>query len=193
MTGGLLSGNSIKYLKAGYFLLLASMFACEKNDISKVKALTKKEEVSYDVADSPRITYSENGWKRAVMTAPEMKKYNQANNALEFNKGINVVFYDNGKQTATLVADYAYNDEQTKITKMRGHVKMVNYRKETLLAEEIEWDIRNKRIKAPGWIKIKNKEEMIVGEGLESDEEFKNYTIKRVKGNFNVYENEGFR
>lgn len=193
MTGGLLKGNSINYLKAVYILLFTCLFACEKNDISKVKALTKKEEVSYDLADSPKITYSENGWKRAVMTAPEMKKYNQANNALEFNKGIHVVFFDNGKQTATLVADYAYNDEQTKITKMRGHVKMVNYKKETLFADEIEWDIRNKRIKAPGWIKIKNKEEMIVGEGLDSDEEFKNYTIRRVKGVFNVYENDGFR
>ena len=42
-------------------------------------------------------------------------------------------------------------------------------------------------------IKIKTKEEMIVGVGLDSDEDLKNYTIKKVNGIFTTYDNQGFK
>ncbi|MEI2762076.1 MAG: hypothetical protein V9E95_07520, partial [Methanothrix soehngenii] len=81
----------------------------------------------------------------------------------------------------------------TKTTKLKGNVKMVNVRNEVLRTDEIIWDMRNKLIHAPGWIKIKTKEEMIVGVGLDSDEDLKNYTIKKVNGIFTTYDNQGFK
>ena len=34
---------------------------------------------------------------------------------------------------------------------------------------------------------------MIVGVGLDSDEDLKNYTIKKVNGIFTTYDNQGFK
>jgi|JI10StandDraft_1071094.scaffolds.fasta_scaffold100139_3 LPS export ABC transporter protein LptC len=193
MTGGLLEGNLINAFK--WFCLFAFVFfqSCEDNEISKIKALTSPEETGYDLADSAVITYSEYGWKRAVMVASLMKKHNKNGNGLEFPKGIKVDFFEKEKKTATLTADYAFNDDATKTTKLKGNVKMVNVRNEVLRTDEIIWDMRNKLIHAPGWIKIKTKEEMIVGVGLDSDEDLKNYTIKKVNGIFTTYDNQGFK
>lgn len=193
MTDGLLEGNSIKPKKWIFIAIVFALCSCEVNDIAKIKALTKPEETGYDLALKPVITYTEYGWKRAVMVSPSMKKYNQNGNGLEFSEGIKVEFFEKDIKTSTLTADYAFNDDATKTTKLKGNVKMVNNKGHILKAAEINWDMRNKRIIAPGWIKIKTKDETIEGIGLDSDEDFKNYTIKKVNGIITTNDNQGFR
>lgn len=193
MIVGLSEGNLIKILKWFCLFTVLCLQSCEDNEISKIKALTSPEETGYDLADSAVITYSEYGWKRAVMVSPVMKKYNKNGNGLEFPKGIKVEFFEKESKTATLTADYAFNDDATKTTKLKGNVRMVNVKNEILKTDEISWDMRNKLIHAPGWIKIKTKDEMIVGVGLDSDEDLKNYSIKKVNGIFTTYDNQGFR
>ncbi|MBK7640565.1 MAG: hypothetical protein IPJ22_11135 [Bacteroidetes bacterium] len=53
------------------------------------------------MADSAVITYSEYGWKRAVMVASLMKKHNKNGNGLEFPKGIKVDFLKRKKNCYT--------------------------------------------------------------------------------------------
>lgn len=177
------------------FLLLISclLLACEENDVARINALVSNDDVGVERADSVHLIYKEGPYTRAEISAKTVKRYIKDQSKLEFSDGLQVLFYDSLKLVSVLTANYALNDDAKQFIFISGDVRMENYQHEVLETEELNWDIRSKKITANKGIRITTPDDVITGTGLDSDEDFSNYTIRRVHGVVAIDEDEELR
>ncbi len=162
-------------------LLATITFSC-KSDIEKVQELSDAQNVpSLRVVDlNGRLT--EMGKLKVRFITPEMLQYNfAAEKHTDFPKGIELYRYkDSVTIEASITADKAVNYEDKSLWEATGNVKMRNAKGELLETEKLFWNQKTKRIYTDAWVKITNKDAIINGKGLESDEAFDSYEIKEI-------------
>jgi LPS export ABC transporter protein LptC len=181
-------------VKRFFFIVISVLcIACEENDVAKINALVSNNDVGIEHADSVHLIYKEGAYTRAEIRAKTVKRYIKTQNKLEFSDGLEVKFYDTLQLVSVLTADYAVNDDAQQTIFISGNVRMENFRHEILETKELNWDIRNKKISANKGVKIKTPDDIIIGTGLDSDEDFSNYTIRHVNGVVEYNEDENFR
>ena len=102
-------------------------------------------------------------------------------------KGIDLKFYDDSLNIiSTLTSNYAINRESENIMEARNNVVVVNKKGERLNTEHLIWDQKAKKIYSNEFTKITTQDEILLGNKFEANEDFTNYKISRVKGNFNI-------
>jgi len=108
----------------------------------------------------------------------------------EMPKGMEVIFYDQFKKEQTkLTANYGIGyDTENKMNVMeaKGNVVVINEKGDRLNTEHLVWNSVTKKIYTNEFVKITTKDEVIWGNGLESNEDFTVYEIKQVKGSIAV-------
>lgn len=187
----------IRSAEPGSMIIRASCFAgclfvllisgC-RNDLQVVNELYTEEEVKFDLATDPVLTYSEKGVTRLDIRAPLLKSWNQNPRKTEFPEGLEVDFYNGQKNTSTLTADYGVNFEQSKELIVEGNVVFRNDKGEMLETDKLTWIEKEARIRTDAAIRITTPEEVITGIGLDADEDFSNYTIGKISGIVHVEE-----
>jgi LPS export ABC transporter protein LptC len=185
-------GKSI-FLKAFILSIIISSVACKENDMAKIKAMFDEKEVDVEVADSVRFIYKEGQYTRAIVTGKTIKRYTKTQNKLEFPDGVFVRFFEELRLISILKADYAENNDGEQIIKVSGNVYMENEKYERLETPSLVWNIRTKKISTDKAIKIKTIDNTIYGVGFDADENFSNYTIRRVTGIVAVDDDKGFK
>ncbi len=194
-----ISGNNKSFIPCRFccFILgwcaLFLLSSCQENDMAKVKSMFNETDADMEVADSVRFTYKEGAYIRAVVTGKTVRRYTKTQNKLEFPDGLLVKFYDQLKLISVMKADYAEHNEEEQLIKVTGNVYMENARYETMETQELIWSIRNKRVYTDKPIKIKTTDNTIYGFGFDSDEDFSNYTIRKVTGIVAVDDAQGFK
>lgn len=180
--------------KSFIFCLLSFIFciACKENDMAKVKAMFNEQEVDVETADSIIFTYKEGAYKRAIVTGKSIKRYVKTQNKLIFPDGLLVKFYDKLKLISVLKADYAENNDAQQILTASGNVYIENDKYEIMETQELTWNMNAKKVYTDKAIKIKTLDNIIYGIGLEADEDFSNYTIRKVTGIVSVDQKNGF-
>jgi len=173
--------------------LIFLLASCQENDLSKVKAMFNEKDVDVEVADSVKFTYKEEGYIRAIVTGKTVRRYTNTQNKLEFPNGLLVKFYEQLNLISVMKADYAQNDDAQQIVKVSGSVYMENARNETMETQELTWNVRAKKIYTDKAIKIRTPDNIIYGSGFDSDEDFSNYTIRKVNGIVAVDDSKGFK
>jgi LPS export ABC transporter protein LptC len=168
--------------RISFLVIVIFLVACEENDVSRINALVSNDDVGVERADSVHLLYKEGAYTRAEISARTVKRYIKTQNKLEFSDGLEVKFYDSLKLVSVLTADFAVNDDTKQSIFISGNVRMENFQQEVLETQELNWDIRNKKIQCSKGIKIKTPDDVITGTGLDSDEDFSNYTIRQVHG-----------
>jgi hypothetical protein len=66
---------------------------------------------------------------------------------------------------------------------------VVNEKNEQLNTEHLVWDEQKGLIYSDKFVKINTGKEILMGEGMESDERFNRWKIKRPKGSITIKEN----
>lgn len=161
--------------------------------MAKVREMFNEKDVEAEVADSVRFTYKEGAYVRAVVTGKTIRHYTKTQNKIEFPDGLFVRFYDKLRMISVLRADYAENNDAAQLMKVSGHVYMQNERYEEMETQELTWNERTKKIYTDKQVKIKTPDHIIYGYGFDSDEDFSNYTIRKVNGIVSVDDNKGFK
>jgi LPS export ABC transporter protein LptC len=113
-----------------------------------------------------------------------MERYNDKSNPyLEMKKGLKAVFYNRQKVAeSTLTAQYGISYENTKLVHLKNQVNVVNLQQEELSSDELFWDQNKQKIYTSKFVTIKRKNEIIYGDGFESNETFTKYRILNPKG-----------
>lgn len=176
------------WYKRNYFfltLLIPFVISC-KTDIDKVNELVVTQEVNYDIAENSLIIQSEKGKKRALIKAPILKRWNETDARTEFPEGLKVVFYDSNRDSTILTADYGINKEQSKEMIVSGNVVVLNYKNEVLKTEKLIWNEDTKTMSTDTFLTIQTKDELLKGKGLDTDEKFINYKIRKITGILNI-------
>ena len=172
-------------MKASLLLLLSlSLLFCScENDLTIVKSLTVDEKFPSEVLSDAVILYSDSAILKARLTAPKMEHYLEKDPYVELTEGINLVFYsEDGKITSHLTANYAINYERQNRMEAKGDVVLINEAGEKLNTEHLIWNQKEERIYSEEFVKITTADEIIWGEGFESNQSFTNFKIKHIKG-----------
>ncbi len=169
-------------------LLSFFLISCE-NDIKKVKIIASQKEAQIERGKNVEIMYSDSGKTRLLIIAPTMIRHLTKNPYTEMPDKVNVYFYnDNTQVESKLKANYGIRYEKEQIMKVKDNVVLSNIKGEKLYAEELIWDEKQEKIYSDKFVKIVTPDEIIYGEGFESNQDFTDYRIKKIKGTINVQE-----
>lgn len=165
---------------------VAMFFSCN-NDLDTIGTLTRTDESPIESATDVQIVYSSHANIRMLMEAPLMNRYIHDGEYMELPEGLNVTFYDSLMNvTSTLSARYAINYESEQIIEAKNDVVVVNEMNEKLNTEHLIWDRKKGIIYSEKFVKISTEDEVMYGDGMESDERFSQWEIKKPRGTFSV-------
>jgi LPS export ABC transporter protein LptC len=163
-------------------------FGCKKDlkDPDKEQKYTGPTMENHDVI----TLYSDSARLLIKLQAPIQQEFENGEGV--FPEGLYVEFYEKeqeGQVTSTLRANYGKQNRNKNLYEARGNVVVDNLAKqEKLETEELFWDRRKARIYTEKFVKITTPEEVIMGQGLQANQDFSNYKIKKVTGVFNLKE-----
>lgn len=172
----------------------ATLFSCS-NDLKEVTRLNKPDTMPTMYAREVTIAESESGRIKYNLTAPLLKRYESKQGAtIKFPAGFKVVFYDSlhpGKIRTEITAEYGINNESRKIMEARSNVVVINYLKgEKLKTELLIWDQNTKKVYSDKFVTITTLDKILYGEGMEADEKFERWTIKKPRGEMYINEDQ---
>ncbi|MBW6498108.1 MAG: LPS export ABC transporter periplasmic protein LptC [Bacteroidales bacterium] len=182
-----ISVSRFKVIKNIAILFGVAMFFSCKGDLETIQAITKVDESPIETGFGVEMIYSTHANIQLIMKAPRMDRYAGNKNYLEMPEGISVVFYDSLMNvTSTLTANYAINYLNDDLFEARNDVVVVNEANEKLNTEQLIWDQKKGMIFSEKFVKITTEDEVLFGDGMESDERFTNWEIKYPRGTFSV-------
>lgn len=153
-----------------------------------VEVIKKPTEISINTT----ILYSDSAILKLKLVTPELQRWDKEEEPyVEFPKGLEVFFYDSlGNLESSLKANYGINYTKQKRVEVRHDVEVLNGKHEKLNTEELTWLEEEERIFTEKFVKITTPDEIITGDGLESNQTFTKYKIKNIKGTFSVEDDE---
>ena len=169
-------------------ILSTVLFSCT-NTIEEVKEIDATEEKP--VKESFNVVYyrSEKGNVTNRLTSPHVKQYK--NGDAELPEGFLLEMLDSSLEVTTLLqAKYGRIISEEKRMIARDSVIIKNKKSEELFTEELIWQQDSGKIYTDAFVKIKKQEVVILGKGLESNEDFSKYKIKNISGEYYLNENE---
>ncbi len=162
--------------------------SCE-NSLEEVKIISDKKYIPVEHGKDVEILYSDSAKIKARLLASEMNRYRENPPYIEMPKGIKLYFYDgNQKINSTLTADYAkiIQSGDNNIMEAKRKVVVVNEKNETLKTEHLVWNQKDERIISDAFVTITTADEIIMGDGLESNQSFTKYKIKKMRGTISL-------
>jgi LPS export ABC transporter protein LptC len=128
------------------------------------------------------ITFSDSGMIRAVLKVGHVKYFSK-NKEYLLEEGVIVDFFNrNGQHSSVLTSKSATVDDNTRNMEAFGNVKIVSDSGTIVKTERMRWINATQRLFGDQFVTIDSKTETIQGYGFESDQNLKDYTIKKVSG-----------
>ncbi|MDP4266323.1 MAG: LPS export ABC transporter periplasmic protein LptC [Bacteroidota bacterium] len=166
---------------------IATLFSSCENDIKVVNKITSKDPSPVQTTTNMEAIYSDSAKVKFRLTSPLVRKHMGENPYLEFPKGIKVWFYDpNLNVTSSISANWALSHDKERYVEAKNDVVVINAKGEKLNTEHLFWDEKKEKITSDVFVKITTAREILIGDGLESDQTFTKYVIKKPKGSFSV-------
>jgi LPS export ABC transporter protein LptC len=177
--------NSVKFI---FFLLSFALISCE-NDIKVINAIGNKDNLPVESSKNVESIYSDSAKIVLIVKAPIVNRYEGEKPYSEMPKGVEVYSYDSLMNVKSkLTANYAISYDKDKLMEAKNNVIVVNEKKEQLNTEHLVWDQKKAIFYSDKFVKINTGKEILLGEGMESDEQFDNWKIKKPKGTISVKE-----
>jgi LPS export ABC transporter protein LptC len=172
------------------FISIVVAFSACKNDPELVKQVANDVEMPVSSTKNVEMLYTDSARIRAKITAPSRDTYIGDKERIEFTNGVDVKFFDeDGSESGELKAKYAINNTKTEQMIARNNVQLVNKLEgKRLETEELIWDQKTGRIYSDKFSKITSKQEVIYGDGFESNQDFSQYRILKIRGIVNLEE-----
>ena len=174
---------SVLYTLLFIFLLLS---ACEDD-----KKNIKKEEYKGPISEVYGITMAYTDSAKLVVKMSTEAQLTMANEDKKYPKEVRVFFFDKmGNNTTKLRGDSAIYLKATNLYRIMGRVQINNQVKnEVLETDELFWNPDTKKIYSNKAVDIKTPEQTIHGIGMDSNQDFTQYTIRRISNSQVVVKN----
>lgn len=176
-----------KRLHILYCLFQASLFFSCKNDLEEVKKITGRNTAPVETGTNIEFLYSDSARLKVKVTAPYVSRYLTPKPLRVLPMGVHVQFYDDSMhETSSLTSKFALQKEDERLMEARNDVVVVNTKGERLNTEKLIWDERKHIIFSDKFVKITTSDEIILGKGFESNEDFTRYKIFEISGTINI-------
>ncbi len=165
----------------------AGLLACT-NDLDRVAAVELPADAPDRVTGDAVYLYSDSGrlqnrlraGRIAEHLAPERRR-------TELSEGVELVFFDRtGQPGSVLTARRGTILPAIDRMEVSENVVFTNPRGERLETEHLVWDRDSGRVHTDRPVRIARRADVIHGVGLEANEDFSRYTVKRITGTFHV-------
>jgi LPS export ABC transporter protein LptC len=161
---------------------MAMLFSCE-NDMRIVNSIVIDEESPISTTYDSKSIITDSGKVRVIMKSPVAEHYIKDIEYIELPKGIDVTFFDStGAVSSTITSNYAISNQKSMIMKAKNDVVATNRIGQKLYTEELIWDQKKKRIYTEVDVRVVTEDKVLLGDGLEADEEFDEWTILNPRG-----------
>ncbi len=157
------------------------LFSCQgKKSVEEVNLET----TITQQCDTLTMVYTKNGRKDYRFLTPLMERYELARDPyMEFRYGVNIITFDSlGGDASSLRADYAIYYEKRELWEARGNVVATGEGGRTLYTQQLFWDQKTDKVYSNVDCKVVDGDDVIVGEGFESDSQFHNWVIRENEG-----------
>lgn len=156
--------------------------SCE-NDINKVNFYADKKNIPVESMYNAEIIYSDSGNVTGRLLAKRLDHYSSKNSFTVMPRGVLVEFYNEIHVVETkLTANYAMKYDEKDVMEAKGDVVIINDKGEKLNTEHIVWNQKKEQINSDAFVKITTQTEILMGDGLESNQNFTKYKIKKIRG-----------
>jgi LPS export ABC transporter protein LptC len=163
---------------------LVLLFAACKNDLDQLAAIEVDAEAPDRVTQQVEYLYSDSGFVRNRLHAGRVSEYlAKGTEHTELDQGIELVFLErDGSRGSVLTARKGSILPKEERMIVEDNVVFVNKRGERLETERLVWDQDSDRIWTDRPVRILRGRDIIHGEGLDANEDFSRYRIRRPKG-----------
>lgn len=169
-------------------VLLLGFSSCRENVDPEV---LKSYEGPINAATNILLIHSDSAIIRSEIKAPSQLEFKNGN--LEFPEGIEIKFFTvDGLLQTTMRADRGFFIRDKNLYRGEGNVQIQNLIKDQRLqTEEIFWNQTEKKIFTDKFVTIQEKQTLFNGTGMEADDSFTNYKLKKVRDSRTVLPGEG--
>lgn len=171
-----------------FFLLLSSsffFFSC-RNSVEEIKEITDLPTGAAETGKGIELIYSDSAKIKFKLTAGRLERKDSEAPITEFFDGVKIIFYDEDmKPESEIQAEYAIHYEKEEKMVAKNNVVVINIKGEKLNTEELTWEQQKHLVYTDVFVKITTPDETLYGDGLESNEDFTRYKIKKIKGTIN--------
>jgi LPS export ABC transporter protein LptC len=168
--------------------VFVGLLGCTELDTTAYRNKRRDSIVTKEFAEKISIDYTDSGKIRARVFSPLLVAVKQVRKPyMEMPKGLKVDFYEaDGDIQSYLTAEYGISYPDSKKVIVRRDVEILNVKGERLNTEELMWDQATGRIYTNKFVEITSKDQIITGQGLESNQSFTDWEILNVIGTLNV-------
>jgi LPS export ABC transporter protein LptC len=155
-----------------------------QNDPKDINRIQVPDTLSGQFITNGELYYSEFGVTKIRITAPIINNYETTENYTEMPEGFFAEFFDENKSVETTIsAEYGIVLNKDNLMKARRNVVVTSLKdNEQLNTEELIWDMNIKKIYTKAFVKLTSVDKILYGEGFESDENFENRSITKLRG-----------
>ncbi|MGB0949772.1 MAG: LPS export ABC transporter periplasmic protein LptC, partial [Marinirhabdus sp.] len=120
-----------------------ALFSCSGN-YSNIQKLNIKDNAPIGIGKNVNLKYTDSGAVAVnLITARYLNFGNMAFPYTEFPEGVEVHFWDDGKESV-ITSDYAIQYDGTALVDLRKNVHLITHDSTELRAEQLYWDQKNK-------------------------------------------------
>jgi LPS export ABC transporter protein LptC len=157
-------------------------WACSNSD-EKLQQFVAGKEMQQETGRDVTLIYSDSAVIKVRITAPLLVRTSGENPVTDMPEGIRALFFDgNGRQNSILTANRAIQYPNKGLMEAHGNVVVVNEAGDTMYTEKLIWEEKAERIYTDQYVRINRPDEIIYGDGMESNQNFTKYKILNIRG-----------
>lgn len=179
-----------RFLKKSCWLALAFVaFLSCKNNYNDVQQMAVSENEPIGVAENINLTYTDSGRVKANLISSKMLDFSNRDFSFnEFPEGVVLDLYDENNNKSVVVSDYGIVYNRTDLIDLQGNVRIATYNNDTLFAEQLYYDNKKEWLYTNKPVSFKQGQDIINGNGFDSDTKFQNAKVLEVTGIISVAE-----
>lgn len=177
--------NTAKYISEILSLFLITFFLTSCEEKKKIE-VANKYNGPLMATENLNVMYSDSGRTTVKLTTARQLKFENEDEV--YPKAVYVTFYDkNGVEYSSLRGDSGRYEKSKGLYKVMGNVFFFNrLQQQSLSTELLNWSPLQKKVYTDKQFTIKTPKEELHGIGMDADQDFTHYTMRRTKGTFAV-------
>jgi LPS export ABC transporter protein LptC len=174
-----------KYILEFCCFLILAFFLTSCEEKRKVEVLTKYNGPLMST-ENLNVIYSDSGRVKVKLTTAQQLKFQNEDEV--YPKAVYITFYDkNGVEYSSLRGDSGRYEKSNGLYKVMGNVFFFNrLQQQSLITDLLNWSPLRKKVYTDRKFTIKTPKEELHGIGMDADQDFTHYTMRKTKGTFAV-------
>ena len=168
-------------------LLLALILVSCENDLEKAEKVPMPHDAAERTVEHAEYFYSDSGIVRNRLRAGLLEEFFTDTQRTELSRGVELMFFRaKGVEGSVLTAQEGSIMNNGQLMEVRQNVRFENYKGEILETEQLIWSQDSDLVYTHLPVKIIREQDTIYGIGLDANEDFSRYTLKKITGKLYV-------